>query len=193
MPRVKTFNEQEVLENAMNLFWEKGYAATSIQDLVNHLGINRASLYDTYGGKKELFLKSFAYYRNKNISGLKAFFKAHPDVKKGFKTLFNIAVDESVNDPARKGCFVVNTTTELIPGDTEILHILSENKITLENLFFNYLQLGEEEQQFGRGKDLKSIASFLYTLYSGIRVIGKVAPDKVKISKTVDIALSVLN
>lgn len=49
MPRVKKFDEKEVLEKAMELFWIQGYHATSIQDLVDHLGINRASLYDTYG------------------------------------------------------------------------------------------------------------------------------------------------
>jgi TetR/AcrR family transcriptional repressor of nem operon len=54
MPRVKLFDENEVLNKAMNLFWKQGYSATSIQDLVSHLGINRASLYDTYGDKEKL-------------------------------------------------------------------------------------------------------------------------------------------
>jgi len=55
MPRVKLFDEKEVLTKAMNLFWKQGYAATSIRDLVNHLGINRASLYGTFGDKEQLF------------------------------------------------------------------------------------------------------------------------------------------
>ena len=59
MPRTKQFNEEEILKKAMELFWEKGFHATSIQDLVAHLGINRASLYDTFGGKEELFKKAF--------------------------------------------------------------------------------------------------------------------------------------
>ena len=63
MPRTKQFDEKEVLKNAMELFWEKGFHATSIQDLVSHLGINRASLYDTYGGKDELFNTAFETYR----------------------------------------------------------------------------------------------------------------------------------
>ncbi|WP_244210855.1 TetR/AcrR family transcriptional regulator [Tenacibaculum singaporense] len=54
MPRVKSFNEEEVLTKAMCLFWKQGYSATFFQDLVYHLGINRASLYDTFGDKKEL-------------------------------------------------------------------------------------------------------------------------------------------
>ena len=73
MPRTKAFDEQEVLEKAMELFWKKGYYATSIQDLVNHLGINRASLYDTFGGKKKLFLHTFSHYRTVNTQGVKDF------------------------------------------------------------------------------------------------------------------------
>ena len=73
MPRVKLFDENEVLTKAMNLFWKQGYAATSVQDLVTHLGINRASLYDTFGDKEQLFKKSFELYRKTNIEGLKHF------------------------------------------------------------------------------------------------------------------------
>ena len=57
MPRVKQFNEDEVLNKAMELFWKKGYNATSMQDIVDYLGINRASLYSTFGGKKNLSFK----------------------------------------------------------------------------------------------------------------------------------------
>ena len=70
MPRIKTFDENEVLVKAMNLFWKQGYSATSVQDLVSHLGINRASLYDTFGDKEQLFKKSFALYRKSTMEGL---------------------------------------------------------------------------------------------------------------------------
>ena len=61
MARKKQFEEHEILTKATDLFWKQGFHATSIQDLVNHLKINRASLYDTFGGKEELFNKAFRY------------------------------------------------------------------------------------------------------------------------------------
>src|SRR5210317_807979 len=111
MPRVKLFDEQEVLTKAMNLFWKQGYAATSVQDLVSHLGINRASLYDTFGDKEQLFRKSFELYRRINIEGLKQFLESYEDIREGFSKLFENAIQESITDKDRKGCFVVNTTT----------------------------------------------------------------------------------
>jgi len=193
MPRVKLFDENEVLAKAMNLFWKKGYAATSVQDLINHLGINRASLYDTFGDKEQLFKKSFELYRKNNIEGLKQFFDSQKNVRKGFERLFENAIEEAVNDQDRKGCFVVNTTTELVPNDDSIAVILENNKSDFENMFFEYLQKGKEAGQIKTDKDLKSIAALFYTLYNGLRVVSKVQPNAKNLTDTINIALSVLD
>lgn len=193
MPRVKLFNENEVLNKAMNLFWKQGYSATSVQDLVNNLGINRASLYDTFGDKEKLFRKAFEHYRKTNIEGLTLFFQSHPDTKQGFSKLFEIAIDEAIIDKDKKGCFVVNTTTELIPGDDNILPLLEENKRTIENLFYDYLKKGKDKDQLKPTQELKSLASLLYTLYTGLRVVSKVNPNKKRLVDSINVALSLLN
>ena len=81
MPRVKRFNENKVLSNATELFWEQGYHATSIQDLVSHLGINRGSLYDTYGGKNNCFTKHFNYIAPIIVMVLQPFLKIKMKLK----------------------------------------------------------------------------------------------------------------
>lgn len=193
MPRVKLFDESEVLTKAMNLFWKQGYAATSVQDLVSHLGINRASLYDTFGDKEQLFKKSFELYRKNNIEGLKQFFDTQNNVREGFARLFENAIEEAINDEDRKGCFVVNTTTELVPNDDSIAVTLEDNKSDFENIFFEYLQKGKDVGQITTNKDLRSIAALFYTLYNGLRVVSKVRPNKKKLSETVEVALSLLD
>lgn len=193
MPRVKLFDEKEVLCKAMNLFWKQGYAATSVQDLVSHLGINRASLYNTYGDKEQLFKKSFELYRKTNIEKLNQFFLSRPDVKKGFSELFDIAIQEAVLDKDNKGCFVVNITTELIPKDEKILDILEENKRVFEMIFYDYLKKGQESGQLHTQQDLKSLASFFFTIYNGIQVVSKVRPNKNELLASVNVALSLLD
>jgi TetR/AcrR family transcriptional repressor of nem operon len=193
MPRVKLFDENEVLTKAMHLFWKQGYAATSVQDLVSHLGINRASLYDTFGDKEQLFKKSFELYRKTNIEGLKQFLNSQKDVREGFAKLFENAIEEAINDRDRKGCFVVNTTAELVPNDESISEVLESNKNEFEQIFLDYLKRGQEEGQIGKGRDLKSIAALFYTLYNGLRVVSKLQPDKKKLSDTIGVALSLLD
>ena len=192
MPRVKTFDENEVLTKAMNLFWKRGYAATSVQDLVTCLGINRASLYDTFGDKEQLFKKSFELYRRTNKDGLIQFFQSRPSVKEGFAELFQKAIQEAITDKDRKGCFVVNTTTELIPNDKNLLEILESNKKDFETIFYEYLKKGKEDGQLKTTQNLKSVASLFYTLYSGIRVVSKVSTDNKKLIDSVNVALSLL-
>ena len=192
MPRVKSFNEDEVLSKAMNLFWKQGYNATSVQDLVNHLGINRASLYDTFGDKEQLFKKSFELYRKQNTVGLIQFFESRTNIKEGISELFSTAIQEAILDKDKKGCFVVNTTTELIPNDETLLEVLETNKLDFERLFYEYLQKGKANGQLKTNQDLKSIATLLYTLYNGIRVVSKVHPNKKKLTNSINVVLSLL-
>ncbi len=192
MPRTKKFDEKEVLEKAMQLFWLQGFHATSIQDLVDHLGINRASLYDTYGGKESLFQKAFQLYREQNTSGLRQFLKSRPQVKEGLRALFEAAIEEAGRDTDRKGCFVVNTVTELVPGDPTLLQVLAENKRTFEGLFYDYLKEGEDAGQFPQGKNLRAIASLLFTLYNGLKVVSKVAPGQQEYQASIDEVLRLL-
>ncbi|SHK35724.1 transcriptional regulator, TetR family [Maribacter aquivivus] len=192
MPRVKLFDENEVLTKAMNLFWKQGYSATSIRDLVSHLGINRASLYDTFGDKEQLFKKSFELYRKSSMEGLTLFFQSQPNVRDGFSKLFNNAIEEAIVDKDRKGCFVVNITTELIPNDESLLKVLESNKQDIENLFYEYLKKGKEKGQIIDSKDLKSISSLFYTLYSGIKVVSKIETNKKELTNSVNLALSLL-
>nr|WP_299070938.1 TetR/AcrR family transcriptional regulator [uncultured Allomuricauda sp.] len=193
MPRVKQFDEKEILNKAMELFWEKGFHATSIQSLVSHLGINRASLYDTFGGKDELFNRAFEEYRNTAGKQLKSIFDKESTVREGIKKLFDVAIEEAITDEARKGCFVVNATTELIPGDEAFRKVIQDNNINVQRLFINYIQKGIDKGEFKASKDAKSIGLMLFTLYSGLRVVAKVdaAPNKLRLM--VNAGLSVLD
>ncbi len=193
MPKVKLFDENEILKKAMELFWKKGFHATSIQDLVTFLGISRSSIYDTYGGKNELFNKSFQLYITTNVVGFTNFLNQQKNVKIGLRKLFQMAIEQSVTDTDKKGCFVVNTTTELVPGDIKIQNVIKENKDVFVSLFYNFLLKGEQNGEITKGKNLKSIASLYFTLYNGIKVISKVQSNSKELLNSVDTVLTLLD
>ena len=177
----------------MELFWEKGFHATSMQDLVSHLGINRASLYDTYGGKEQLFDKAFSHYRASAGNWLAELFQQEVSVKEGFRRLFSTAIMEAMEDPNRKGCFVVNTTTEMVPGNGKMDQTLMEHKTRMERLFVSYVQQGINNGELLADKNAQEIGLMLFTLYNGIRVVSKIDTDANKLQKVVDAGLSVLD
>jgi len=193
MPRIKQFDKEEVLDKAMKLFWKKGFHATSIQDLVDELGINRASLYSTFGEKQALFDSAFQKYRQNNIDYLQDFLAAQSSVKQGLYLLLELSIQESVQDVDLKGCFVVNTTTELVPGHPGIEPKLTENRKKVEGLFQDFLQQGVATKEIDGNKDIEGIAAYLYTLYSGLKVIAKTNPDQAELLKTIRMGLSVLD
>ncbi|MGB3800443.1 MAG: helix-turn-helix domain-containing protein, partial [Lewinella sp.] len=81
MARTKEFDEDTVLNKARDLFWERGYNATSIQDLEGYLGISRSSIYRFFGGKRELYDRTLARYQEENFQRLREQLGKSQDLK----------------------------------------------------------------------------------------------------------------
>ncbi len=193
MPRDKQFNREEVIEKAMLLFWKQGYHDTSVQDLVEHLGINRGSLYDTFGGKRRVFEAAFERYRLFAESRLREFLREHEEVKPTLRTLFRNIIDGDCADADRKGCLIANSTTEMLPDDAELREVIARHGDTMEKLFRDFLNRGAKAGRISKDKDVKSIAGVLFTFMQGLRVVGKTRPPKRKLLASVDQMLSLLD
>jgi TetR/AcrR family transcriptional repressor of nem operon len=193
VPRVKLFKEEEVLTKAMMIFWKKGYHDTSIQDLVDHLGINRASLYDTFGGKKKLFDSAFESYRKTGNEGLRDLLNSQDSVKETLRMIFQEVIEGDVADPDNKGCLVANTTTELLPHDTELQLVITRHREDVEQIFYDFMFTAVQKGEISGEKDLKTMASLLYTLLTGLRVTGKTRPNQNESMASVDAVLSLLD
>lgn len=193
MPRKKQFDREIVLDKAMKLFWEKGFHATSMDDLVKTLEINRASMYNAFGSKAGLFEMALEKYKNTNVKRVGDFLYYQLNVRKGLNLLFENLISEALLKGASKGCFIVNTTTELANTNPEIDKKLLEHKVAFESVFYNYLKYGVDNGQISPYKDLNMIASYLYVMQSGLYVVSKVNANKEQLGKTVQAALSILD
>ena len=175
----------------MILFWEKGYHATSIQNLVNNLGINRGSLYDTFGGKKNLFEQSLSLYCSNNIKVTLDLLQKEKSVKIGLKKLFQIFVDNAVDN--KKGCFVVNTTTEISCKDEVINTALLTNQSNFEKMFYDYLLEAQNSGEISKDKDINTLSFMIYTLFSGIQVVARLEKDNKRLENLSNLLLSLLD
>ena len=110
MPRPREFDPETALEQAVAVFWEKGYEATSVQDLVDRMGVNRCSIYNTFGDKHELFLKALQHYGNKmRAEGPPAQLARSDEGLQAIRDYFAAAIDHFVSPDGVHGCFVINT------------------------------------------------------------------------------------
>ena len=131
MPRHKEYAPEEVLDKATQLFWRQGYEATSMQDLVDHLGINRFSIYDTFGSKHKLFLAAIDHYRNVYAAGLRATLEDESKGLQAIRDYFAMMESELSKAGGRVGCLVQNSTLECVLTDGDV-----ETRIQETNLSF---------------------------------------------------------
>lgn len=192
MSRTKVFNETDVLEKAVQVFWCKGYNGTSAQDLVDELGISRSSLYDTFGDKRSLFIKALQHYRSVAAKGLIEMIETSNNIDKAIEQIFRIAVKEAIEDKLSKGCFIVNTTVELAAHDNDIATIINQNMNDIENALYLAIKKGQEEGVFSKKQSALSLARFIFNSISGLRVASKSGAQKKVFDDIVKVTLSVL-
>jgi len=132
MPRNKEFDYTEKLEVVRNLFWEKGYHATSMHDIVDAMKLNRSSIYDTYGNKHDLFLKCLSNYAVFKENQYK---KAADTEGKGIEVLEFIIrdiVEQTLAD--NKACLIVNTIFETASTDEGVKQLLLKTGASLHQV-----------------------------------------------------------
>lgn len=192
MARKKSFDETEVLEKALRLFWEKGYNATSVQDLVDHLGINRASLYDTWGDKHGLYLETLKHYRLKSSSLLLQQLRSDKSAREIVKDFLYGVVYDNTHDHMSKGCFLANSATELANCDGEVRKMFSENRLKMEAVFNELIKEGQENGEFSNRHSSQALARFIFNTASGLRTMAKGTISEKEMNEVVDVALSAL-
>lgn len=193
MARQKEFDRDAVLEKAMRLFWQKGYEATSIQDLVDHMGINRGSLYDTFGDKHRLYLEALDHYQQG--AGSAATFgciEACASPLAAIRQLFANLVEAAVSDDDRSGCFAVNASVELAARDQELAERAELSITNMEQQFLAILQQAQAKGELHGAHDLRALARFLVNGVIGIRAMAKMKPERALLEDVVKTTLSIL-
>lgn len=192
MARPRAFDETVALEKAMELFWQQGYHATSYGQLVDYMGVNRASLYSTFGDKQALFDKAVEQYTSQNQSRIKAFLATQTSVIEGLKKMILESLEDDLKDETPKGCFVVNTATDLQSGDRRTLKSLMEHKSEAESLFTAFIQRGQQQAEITTKQSAEELAAYIFALYGGIRVMVKLQPEYDYVASILETGLSVL-
>ncbi len=192
MPRQKDFDEAVVLDRAVNLFWDKGFNGASMQEVVDRLGISRSSLYDTFGDKRQLFIKSLHRYQQQQGGVWMAKAEQSNATLPFLREMFETAIQEIAKDKQSKGCFMVNSAVELAPHDPEVAQIVDNNRCQMENAFAALILKGQLTGEISTKKDALSFARFLFHVFSSIRLAAKSAIEPDELADIVEVAFSVL-
>jgi AcrR family transcriptional regulator len=171
MARHKNFNREEKLVEAMTLFWQKGFAATSVNELVESLKINRFSLYQTYTDKASLYREALEYYLNHiSLPAVDRLKSAEADLDTLKQFLRHFA---DIQREQEYGCFLQNAILERFHCDEQVCHAGNEAFTALESAFFQVLSQEQRRGRFDPLADIHKLSRFLVAQLQGIRVLGK--------------------
>ncbi|EAZ86753.1 TetR/AcrR family transcriptional regulator [Lysinibacillus sp. FSL M8-0216] len=192
MARTREFDEGKVLEAAMQLFWEKGYEATSLSDLTSRMGIQRPSIYSTFGDKKELFEAALRRYTTSRAADIRTRLQSHVSVKQAFATFFEEVIQAEYTKDLSNGCFCINTMVELAPHDERFEILTREHQLYLAVIFQETIERGVRAGELEADTDAKSLAQALIVSLIGLTVMMKSQPQRSFVDNAIAATLTLL-
>lgn len=188
----KAFLPDHALKKAMDLFWERGYEGSSIEDILQWTGLGRGSLYATFGDKHSLYLAALDRYCANALEKMAAFRQQPGSLQEVLESLFQTYIDSLLSDPARRGCFLVNAHVELAPHDPEVFKRVQSAYHDIEEMFSSLLIKAQAAGELAETCDPHQFAHFFLGTLISIRVLARARADREVLQDVVKTALSVL-
>ncbi|GGU46388.1 TetR family transcriptional regulator [Streptomyces daghestanicus] len=192
MARTRAFDTEAAVSRAMDLFWTRGYEATSVRDLTQHLGIGQGSLYAAFGDKDGLYRAALEHYRSTLAAAALRDLAEGADVRAAVRALLTERVRIAVGQGGR-GCLAVNAVCERLPEDATTRRTVRDMQDASREALTELLRAARERGEIAARHDPHTLASFLVTFLNGLLVSAKITPDARALEPLVDVALTALD
>lgn len=181
MPKVETFDRDLVVAQVTNVFHDKGFNATSMQDIVDATGLNRSSIYNSFGSKYNLFLECLKTYKDKFGTILSEELGVATNPLESIKMIFEFYLKEINKDEQDKGCLLVNCTSEMANQDDAISRFLCKNQNDTLQFLEDLVAQGQQSKLINKKKTAKEYALYLYSNMQGFRMTGILISNKTEL------------
>jgi TetR/AcrR family transcriptional repressor of nem operon len=178
MARNREFNTEEVLDKAIELFWNKGFNGVSTQELIDKFGISKSSMYGAFGDKIKLFIVSLERYHLQVLDHLEDRLSNCINVRNEIKEILTDVCKIKLEEGKDKGCFIVNSCIELASHNDEIASIMREHRKRLENAFVTAIKRAIQQGDISNTKNPVAISRMICNTISGIKVDTKYIKDE---------------
>ncbi|WP_089105164.1 TetR/AcrR family transcriptional regulator [Streptomyces hyaluromycini] len=191
MARIREFDTDQAVDRAMDLFWRRGYAETSLQDLLKELSIGSGSFYAAFGSKEQLYIRSLDRYISLQGGDLETTLGETPGIRPAVRRVLTSMIEADLADPTR-GCLVVNTATEC--GDQPLAADRVNTAIRqVESSLAGALERAQARGEISPEKNPGELARFLTTFIQGIRIVGGARVGREFIEDALSTAMRVLD
>ena len=190
MARPRSFNPEEALDLARDVFWRKGFQGTSLDDITAATGLAKPSLYAAFGDKNALFLKVLVRYHERIVANAERILNEGPSARDAIERWLTGFVPFCSGVRGSRGCLSINTAADGASDQKEVRKSVARFNRKLEELLKNRLRA--DRAQFSDGFDPDSAAHTIMAIYSGLMVMAKDAPDAIRVRATLNQAMKLL-
>ncbi|MGK3999352.1 TetR/AcrR family transcriptional regulator [Sorangium sp. So ce1024] len=187
--RPRCFDQEAALERAMLLFWERGYEATSLDELSAAMGISPSSLYATFGGKEQLFRAAVDRYLARGGGNMGRVFAEEPTALGAVRRLLETAADEFTRSDQPSGCMIALAGTQCSPGARPVQDLLRGHREAWHASLQARLQRGIEDGELAPDTDAAALATFYATVLLGMAVQARDGTSREGLRAAVDSAM----
>ncbi|ANY10251.1 TetR/AcrR family transcriptional regulator [Pseudonocardia sp. HH130630-07] len=184
MPRPRSFDEKQVLGAVREQFWDAGYTATSLDDLMRVSGLGKGSLYAAFGGKHQLFLRALHSYTEDMHAVLRAALTDAPRAVDALRALLAAPLDDPDDPGARRGCLLARSASELGNVDPEVLDHAHRTYETTTVLIGDCVTRAQREGDVPAGTDPVALARALLAAQQGLLFMSRTGLDSATLTAT---------
>jgi TetR/AcrR family transcriptional regulator, transcriptional repressor for nem operon len=193
MARPKEFDPEAAMREAMEAFWQRGYHATSVNDLLAEMKLNRGSLYGTFGDKKHLFLATLAEYEKQSRDVMKQILEQPGPAREAIEQWAMTAVEMCSGESGLRGCRGIKAALEMASQDKDVADWVRTITKARDQLLAKAVRRGQEAGEINPKLDPKVVAKALNTSLAGLKVLGTAAPTEKEVREVVLMMLRMLD
>lgn len=193
MGRPREFNEDKALKQAMDLFWRKGYEATSLQDLLEVMGLSKSSFYQTFANKHKLLERSIDHYRQMIVEDLSRNLATAGSGLQFIREMLSGVAEKVDQSGGRQGCLVMNCASEFAQRDPVIARLVAESIAQFRQVFLSGVRQAQHEGDIPMSKDAEVLAHYLVGCKSGLEAMAKAGTPQKDMQDVIQVMLSALN
>ena len=189
MGRPREFDIDSALDKAMQVFWSKGYDATSLDDLCEATGLGRSSMYAAFVDKRQIYLRVLQRYEGRAVARVTRALAGDTPIRDAMAAFLREVIDSIAHGTGRRGCLIGNSAAGLNTEDREVAEVVRHSLDQHEAAFYAALERAQQRGEIAAGEDIRALARFITAAFHGLRIFGKVPREKAALEDVAAIML----
>lgn len=186
------FNPDEAIDRGVELFWSKGYEATSLSDLLDDMKISKSSFYQAFGSKHELFEQCLARFRERQVTRMRAALDGSASAKRFIRSMLAAIVADAAKMETPKGCLIMNTATEFAGRDAAVARLVSHATSDFADVFAAAIRRAQRDGEIAPERDAEALARYVVSTISGLKTMVKAGFSPKAVDEVVEVAMGAL-